>query len=83
MIGDMPMILRAALVISDFVLSVFSYSACFIVVALVMFIMCSSDVDGPCSRLVNLFCMCSSLLSMLSTLVFTSVMLSVFCAIFS
>ena len=81
-IGDMPMILCTALVISDFVFSVFSYIACFIVVAVVMFIMCSSDVDEPCYRLVNLFCMLSNLLSMLSTLFFTSVMLSVFCVIF-
>ena len=81
-IGDMPMILRAALVMSDLVLSVFSYISCLMVFALVMFIMCSSAVDGPCSRLVSLLCMLSSLFSMLSTLFFTSVMLSVFCVIF-
>ena len=70
-IGAMPTILRAALVMSDLVMSVFSLISCLIVPALVMFFMCSSGVVVPCSKLMSLWCMDSNLFSKLFSMVST------------
>ena len=56
--------------------------SCLIVFIFVMLMMCSSAVDGPCSNCAILLCIFLNSFSMLSTLLLTFVILSVFCAIF-